>query len=73
VSLIGISEGAMQPQDAHVSGWKSVAVSNEYRPCPLLCVMSFSCVLLIVTPQGGGSSDSDTKQVPKENTSFKRE
>lgn len=40
----------------------------------LLCVASFfSCVLLIDTPQGGGSSDSDTKQVPKENTSFKRE
>ena len=31
--MISVSVGAVQPQDAHVSGWKSVAVSNEYRPC----------------------------------------
>lgn len=40
----------------------------------LLCFLPFFLgMLLIDPPRGGVSSDSDTKQVPKENISFKRE
>lgn len=39
----------------------------------LLYILFFLCMLLIDVPQGEDSSDSDTKQVPKENISFNRD
>ena len=72
--------------DQHFKGWGATTGRThqsleEYRSqqmstdhVHLLCIMSFFLrVLLIDIPQGGDSSDSDTKHVPKENISFKRE
>lgn len=52
-------------------GCRSQQMSTDH--VHLLCTVSFVCMLLIDSPQGGDSSDSGTKQVPKENISFKRE
>ena len=44
---------------------------NTAQASLLSVLFLFLCILLIDLPWGGDSSDSDTKQVPKENISFK--
>lgn len=45
---------------------------NTTQACLLYILFLFLCSLLIDLPQGRDSSDSDTKQVLKENISFKK-
>lgn len=45
---------------------------NTTQACLLYILFLFLCNLLIDLPQGRDSSDSDTKQVLKENISFKK-
>lgn len=46
---------------------------NTAHASLLSILFLFLCMLLIDLPLGGDSSDSDTKQVPNENISFKGE
>lgn len=72
--LIRVSKGGAQPQDAHISHWQSRSQQINPDHVYLPYILSFFlCMLLIDIPRGGDSSDSDTKQVPKENISFKGE
>lgn len=72
--------------EPHFKGWSAASgcIRQSLEDCPrqqmnmdhvyLLYILPFFlCMLLIDIPQGGESSDSDTKQVTKENISFKRE
>lgn len=63
----------MKPWDEYIGPWKAIPVNKliQLRPTsPTFC--SFSCVAYWLIYLREDSSDSDTKQVLKENISFKK-